>query len=217
VPRGFNTAKASVQNNYTGLLRSYNPYSYSIASRNCHNLLLKNRLAPANLSLTPCFNIQNSSKFLHDNPRGRSSLEFENESEDDRTKHFRYKQEQIKDNSWTIRFAAENGYLNWCRNVYISTIAGSSLYSQALTVPLAKEAAILLFFMGFLNLCNGTVTYIYNLRSLRSKIGMSAFSFLYHSCMALLHGALWIGALMIFLGYVEEEKDEDITVVLSEK
>ena len=62
--------------------------------------------------------------------------------------------------------------------------------------------------MGALNLLSGTGSYMYNIVSLRRRMQMSGLSVLYSLTMALTHLVLWVGAMMIYLGYVEEEPEQ---------
>ena len=63
--------------------------------------------------------------------------------------------------------------------------------------------------MGGLNLLSGTAVFMYNVLTLRRKIHMSRTSMLYHWLIAMTQVVLWIGAVALFMGFVEEVVEEE--------
>ena len=70
---------------------------------------------------------------------------------------------------------------------------------------------------GGLNLTMGTAMFIYNTWKLRSTMNMHGLTSAVHCCMALLHMALWLIAIGVFLGYVEESEEEMSKAILEER
>ena len=65
-----------------------------------------------------------------------------------------------------------------------------------------------LIMMGAFNLINGTMSFVYNVVSMRQRMLFSRFSALYQVTMAMLHLILWLGAMSIYLGIVTEDEEE---------
>ena len=66
--------------------------------------------------------------------------------------------------------------------------------------------------MGGLNLITGTATYLYNIFALSRRRLLSKITAIISIFMALVHLLLWMCAIGIYLGYVEEEQeDEEVT------
>ncbi|CAH1791897.1 unnamed protein product [Owenia fusiformis] len=122
-----------------------------------------------------------------------------------------YQRSKIQsEGGWMIRLANENGYLSWCRNTYLASAVAVACFSQGSAVPYAPYAADILFLMGGLNLTLGTVTYVSQLVQLRDVIYMSRLTTLTHSSMAILHLLLWFTAVIVYMGYGDED---DIVIV----
>lgn len=127
--------------------------------------------------------------------------------------------QNLEDQAWALRTSIENVYLSWVRNTYILTVAGVTIYTQ-ITIPLAEEAAVLLLFSGAINLTTGTLLYIYNILSQRRRIRMSGLGSFTLSSLAGIHVLMWLGAMMLYLGYIDDDiidieeeirKEEEIT------
>ena len=63
--------------------------------------------------------------------------------------------------------------------------------------------------MGGLNLLSGTMSYLYNVVALRRKVMMSTLNMMFILTMAIVHMLLWLGAMALYLGYIEEDDEEE--------
>ena len=61
--------------------------------------------------------------------------------------------------------------------------------------------------MAGLNLIGGTTSYLINLRRIRQRQGYPRLGLTTSAFLALVHLTLWFSAVIIYLGYLEDEED----------
>lgn len=62
--------------------------------------------------------------------------------------------------------------------------------------------------IGAVNMLAGTGTFIHNIVHLRRRLYMSSLSMLYHVGLSCSHLLLWLFGVILYIGYVEEEKED---------
>ncbi|XP_060071879.1 uncharacterized protein LOC132551757 [Ylistrum balloti] len=113
--------------------------------------------------------------------------------------------EKLSDSSLNCRLAAENGFLSWARNAYISCVAGCALLSHAQTEPMV-DAVFGIFFISCMNMACGTVVYISNLLSMQRRVQMSSRHVLLSITLTLIHAVIYASAMFIFLEDFDSKK-----------
>ncbi|OWF35174.1 uncharacterized protein LOC110443264 [Mizuhopecten yessoensis] len=104
--------------------------------------------------------------------------------------------EKLSDSSLNCRLAAENGYLSWTRNAYISCVAGCALLTHVQTESMV-DAVFGILFISWMNMTCGTAVYTWNLLSMRRRVQMSGPLTFFYLTMVLLHFMIFTAAMVV--------------------
>ncbi|XP_074875819.1 transmembrane protein 160 isoform X2 [Buteo buteo] len=105
--------------------------------------------------------------------------------------------------AWLLRKALEGGLLSWFRNGLLATGVGVISYVQSDT---GRDAAYGFFILGGLCVSYGAGSYLVNLVLLRRPMMLPAPTAAANAAAAALLALLWLCALSLYVGRLEQEK-----------
>ncbi|XP_033735015.1 uncharacterized protein LOC117323709 [Pecten maximus] len=114
--------------------------------------------------------------------------------------------EKLSDSSLNCRLAAENGFLSWTRNGYISCVAGCALLQHVQTEAMV-DAVFGVFLISYMNMSCGTAVYLWNLLSMRKRVQMTSVLTLLYITLTLAHFMIYTVAMVVFLNDFRLHKD----------
>ncbi|GFR90561.1 transmembrane protein 160 [Elysia marginata] len=94
-------------------------------------------------------------------------------------------------------------FLSWCRNCYISTVAGVAMMTEGAST-FAQSAGLGALMVATMNLVWGTGCHVTNLVRLRNVSGMSSVTLFFHVAGSSLHCVLWAFVLLCYIGFLDE-------------
>ncbi|XP_069118256.1 transmembrane protein 160-like [Argopecten irradians] len=117
--------------------------------------------------------------------------------------------EKLADSTLNCRLAAENGFLSWTRNGYISCVAACALLTHVQTEAMV-DAVFGVFLISYMNMSCGTAVYLWNLLSMRKRVQMSSATALLYITLVLAHFLVYTVAMVVFLNDFDSSKIEGL-------